>query len=86
MENGEKTYRGPRRSPAGEVLGFTVGVVVERHLQSQRKYILRIGRNKSQTSRNLPKLSENQRGDGTKPEGGLTTRRRGPGPGHDALW
>jgi hypothetical protein len=36
--------------------------------------ILGIGRNKSRTSRNLPKLPENRRGDGTKPEGGLTTR------------
>jgi hypothetical protein len=27
----ERNLRGPRRSPAGEILGFTVGVVVERH-------------------------------------------------------
>jgi hypothetical protein len=35
--------------------------------------ILGIGRNKSQTSRNLPKLPENRRGDGKEPGGGLTT-------------
>jgi hypothetical protein len=48
--------------------------------------ILRIGRNKSRTSRYLTKLPEDRRGDGTEPEGGLTTRGRGPGPGHSALW
>jgi hypothetical protein len=32
--------------------------------------ILRIGRNKSRTSRNLPKLSENRRGNGVGPQGG----------------
>jgi hypothetical protein len=48
--------------------------------------ILGIGRNKSRTSRNLPKLPENQRGDGMEPGGGLTTRERGPGLGRAALW
>jgi hypothetical protein len=48
--------------------------------------ILGIGRNKIRTSKNLSKLPENQRGDRTKPEGGLTTRGRGPGTGHAALW
>jgi hypothetical protein len=36
--------------------------------------ILEIGRNKSRTSRNLPKLPENRRGDRKEPGGGLTTR------------
>jgi hypothetical protein len=36
--------------------------------------ILRIGQNKSQTSRYLPKLPENRRGDGKEPQGGHTTR------------
>jgi hypothetical protein len=36
--------------------------------------ILGIRRNKSRTSRNLPKLPENRRGDGTEPGGGHTTR------------
>jgi hypothetical protein len=36
--------------------------------------ILRIGWNKSQTSRYLPKLPENRRGDGKEPKGGHTTR------------
>jgi hypothetical protein len=44
--------------------------------------ILGIGRNKSQTSRNLPKLPEVQRGDGEGPWAGHTTGRRGPAPGH----
>jgi hypothetical protein len=44
--------------------------------------ILRIGRNKSQTSRNLPKLPENRRGDGEGPQAGHTVGRRGPSPGH----
>jgi hypothetical protein len=35
--------------------------------------ILGIGRNKSRTSRNLPKLPENRRGDRKEPGGGLTT-------------
>jgi hypothetical protein len=35
--------------------------------------ILGIGRNKSQTSKNLPKLPENQRGDKEGPQGGHTT-------------
>jgi hypothetical protein len=48
--------------------------------------ILGIGRNKSQTSRYLTKLPEDRRGDGTEPEGGLTTRGCGPGPGRAALW
>jgi hypothetical protein len=48
--------------------------------------ILGIGRNKSRTSRNLPKLPENRRGDGTEPGGGLTTRGHSLGPGRAALW
>jgi hypothetical protein len=49
-----------------------------------RKYF-RIGRNKSQTSRNLPKLLENRRGDGVGPRGAHTTGWHGPGPGHAPL-
>jgi hypothetical protein len=44
--------------------------------------ILGIGQNKSQTSRNLSKLPENQREDGEGPRAGHTIGRRGPGPGH----
>jgi hypothetical protein len=44
--------------------------------------LLRIGRNKSQTSRNSPKLPENRRGDRVGPRGAHTTGRRGPGVGH----
>jgi hypothetical protein len=43
----------------------------------QKSYIgniLEIGWNKSRTSRNLPKLPENWKGDGKEPGGGLTTR------------
>jgi hypothetical protein len=43
--------------------------------------ILRIGQNKSQTSRNLPKLPENRREDGEGPQAGHTVGRRGLGPG-----
>jgi hypothetical protein len=43
--------------------------------------ILGIGRNKSQTSRNSPKLPENRRGDGVGPRGAHTTGQRGPGLG-----
>jgi hypothetical protein len=43
--------------------------------------ILRIGQNKSQTSRNLPKLPENQKGDREGPQAGHTVGQRGPGPG-----
>jgi hypothetical protein len=43
--------------------------------------ILEIGRNKSQTFRNLPKLLENRRGDGEGPRAGHIIGRRGPGPG-----
>jgi hypothetical protein len=43
--------------------------------------ILGIGRNKSQTSRNSPKLPENRRGDGVGPQGAHTTGRHGPGLG-----
>jgi hypothetical protein len=39
--------------------------------------ILGIGRNKSQTSRYLPKLPENRRGDGEGPQGSHTTGQRG---------
>jgi hypothetical protein len=48
--------------------------------------ILGIRRNKSRTSRNLPKLLEKRRGDETELGGGLTTRGCGPGPGRAALW
>jgi hypothetical protein len=44
--------------------------------------ILRIGRNKSRTSRNPPKLLENQRGDGVVPWGPHTIGWHGPAPGH----
>jgi hypothetical protein len=43
--------------------------------------ILEIGQNKSQTSRNSPKLPENQRGDRVGPRGAHTTGWRGPGLG-----
>jgi hypothetical protein len=43
--------------------------------------ILRIEWNKSQTSRNSPKLPENRRGDGVGPQGAHTTGRCGPGLG-----
>jgi hypothetical protein len=43
--------------------------------------ILGIGRNKSQTSRNLLKLPEVRRGDGEGPRAGHTTGQRGPAPG-----
>jgi hypothetical protein len=43
--------------------------------------ILRIGRNKSQTSRNSPKLPENRRGDGVGPRGPHTIGRHGLAPG-----
>jgi hypothetical protein len=43
--------------------------------------ILEIRRNKSQTSKNSPKLPENRRGDGVGPQVGHTTGRRGLGPG-----
>jgi hypothetical protein len=43
--------------------------------------ILGIGRNKSRTSKNLPKLLENRRGDREEPRAGHTVGRRGPGPG-----
>jgi hypothetical protein len=39
--------------------------------------ILRIGRNKSRTSRNLPKLPENRKGDGWGPQGTHTIGRHG---------
>jgi hypothetical protein len=41
--------------------------------------ILRIGRNKSQTSRYFMELPEDRRGDGAEPEGGHTIGRRGLG-------
>jgi hypothetical protein len=43
--------------------------------------ILGIGQNKSQTSRNLPKLPENQRGDGEGPQAGHNVGQHGLGPG-----
>jgi hypothetical protein len=48
--------------------------------------ILRIGRNKSQTSRYSPKLPENRRGDGKEPEGVHTTRGCGLALAHAGLW
>jgi hypothetical protein len=51
----------------------------------QKSYIgniLGIGRNKSQTSRNLSKLPENRRGDGEEPLVGHTTRGLGLGLAH----
>jgi hypothetical protein len=48
--------------------------------------ILGIGRNKSQTSRYLPKLPENRRGDGEEPLVGHTTRGRGVGLARAPLW
>jgi hypothetical protein len=48
----------------------------------QKSYIgniLGIGWNKSQTSRNSPKLPENRRGDRVGPRGAHTTGRHGPG-------
>jgi hypothetical protein len=48
--------------------------------------ILGIGRNESQTSRYFTELPEHQRGDGARPEGGHTTRGRGPPLAHAGLW
>jgi hypothetical protein len=48
--------------------------------------ILRIGRNKSQTSRYFTELPEHRRGDGAGPEGGHTTRGRGPPLARIGLW
>jgi hypothetical protein len=48
--------------------------------------ILGIGRNKSRTSGNLPKLPENQREDGEGPQGGHTTRGRGLPLARAHLW
>jgi hypothetical protein len=48
--------------------------------------ILGNGRNKSQTSRYLPKLPENRRGDGKEPHGGHTTRGRGLPLARAGLW
>jgi hypothetical protein len=47
--------------------------------------ILGIGRNKSRTSRNSPKLPENRRGDGVAPRGPHTIGQRGLAPGHAPL-
>jgi hypothetical protein len=49
--------------------------------KSYKRNILRIGRNKSRTSRNSPKFPEKRRGDGVGPQGPHTTGRRGPAPG-----
>jgi hypothetical protein len=38
--------------------------------------IIGIGGNKSRTSRNLPKLPGNRRGDGEGPQGGHTTEKK----------
>jgi hypothetical protein len=48
--------------------------------------ILGIGRNKSQTSKYLPKLPENQRGDGEGPQDAHTTGRRGLGLARAPWW
>jgi hypothetical protein len=48
--------------------------------------ILRIGRNKSQTSQYLTKLPEDRRGDREGPGASLTTRGRGPALGRAHLW
>jgi hypothetical protein len=48
--------------------------------------ILGIGRNKSWTSYYLTRLPEDRTGDRGGPQGGLTTRGRGPAPGRAALW
>jgi hypothetical protein len=48
--------------------------------------ILRIGRNKSQTSRYLTKLPEDRRGDGAELEGGHTTRGRSLPLTRAGLW
>jgi hypothetical protein len=48
--------------------------------------ILRIGGNKSQTSRYLLKLPEIRRGDGEGPQGGHTTGRRTLGLAHAPWW
>jgi hypothetical protein len=50
--------------------------------KSYTRNILRIGRNESQTSKNSPKLPENQREDGVGPRGAHTIGRRGLGLGH----
>jgi hypothetical protein len=47
--------------------------------------ILRIARNKSQTSRNSPKLPENRRGDGVGPRGPHTIGQRDLAPGRTPL-
>jgi hypothetical protein len=55
----------------------------------QKSYIgniLRIGRNKSRTSRYLMKLLEDRKGDGEEPQGGHTTRGRGLPLAHAHLW
>jgi hypothetical protein len=49
--------------------------------KSYTRNILRIGRNKSQTSYYLMKLPEDRRGDGGGPWAGHTIGRRGPAPG-----
>jgi hypothetical protein len=49
--------------------------------KSYTRNILGIGWNKSQSSRNLPKLPENRRGDGEGPQAGHIVGRRGLGPG-----
>jgi hypothetical protein len=49
--------------------------------KSYTENILRIGRNKSRTFRNLPKLPEVRRGDGGGPRAAHTIRRCDPAPG-----
>jgi hypothetical protein len=55
----------------------------------QKSYIgniLRIGRNKNQMSRYLPKLLEDRRGDRKEAQGGHTTRGCGLPLAHAGLW
>jgi hypothetical protein len=48
--------------------------------------ILGIGRNQTQTSRYFTELPEDRRGDGAGPEGGHTTKGRGPPLARIGLW
>jgi hypothetical protein len=54
--------------------------------KSYTGYILRIGRNKSRTSKYLTKLPKDRRGDGEGPQGGHTTRGCGLPLARAHLW